>query len=570
MTQAQALTILKMGKNVFLTGPAGSGKTYVLNQYIELLKDHGVDVAVTASTGIAATHLKGMTIHAWSGIGVKETLTDYDMDQLEQRAYLWKRFEKTKVLIIDEISMLSARTLDTIDAVSKLFKRSSEPFGGMQVIFCGDFFQLPPIEKKSYQEEQTLFVDEHESPNIPFAFTSKAWKTCDLHICYLAEQYRQQDDVLLGILADIRSGEVSQQTSEYLRTRLLPDESIDIPKLYTHNINVDTYNQQKLKELKTQPEKTYTMTSHGKPPMVAALKRSCMAPETLSIKPHALVMFVKNNPVAGYVNGTVGEVVAFEDGFPVIETKTGERFVATPQKWAIEDGDTVLAEIEQVPLRLAWAVTIHKSQGMTLDKAVIDLSHAFVHGQGYVALSRVKQLTGIFLKGFNEIALRVHDEVLAIDAELRHLSDSLRIYVEQQVDAVYKQQHEAFFEKIGAKKYAVRTPAGDTQRTYDITATLLKEKKTIKEITDIRGIKSATVITHIEKLLDEGVLRLDDIAHLNPNTERYTTLIDAITVLCAEDVQHTLTSLFHALDGQYSFDDIRFARLFCVRKNPNV
>ena len=247
MTQKDALTVLKMGKNVFLTGPAGSGKTHVLNEYITFLREHGVEVAVTASTGVAATHLKGVTIHSWSGIGIKDTLTDYDIDNLEQKAYLWKRFEKTQVLIIDEVSMLSSRTLDAIDRVSKLFKQNELPFGGMQIIFSGDFFQLPPVEKRQVQTEQTIFFDDDTVSQVPFAFKSQAWKACDLHTCYLSEQFRQEDNVLVTILSEIREGELSQKSLEVLRSRMNIEIPGEITKLYTHNVNVDSFNQKRCK-----------------------------------------------------------------------------------------------------------------------------------------------------------------------------------------------------------------------------------------------------------------------------------------------------------------------------------
>jgi ATP-dependent exoDNAse (exonuclease V) alpha subunit len=157
MLQSHALDILKLGKNVFLTGPAGSGKTYVLNEYVRYLKSHGVDVAVTASTGIAATHLGGQTIHSWSGLGVRDTLTDYDIDDLMQRAYLYKRFERTKVLIIDEVSMLHHYRLDLIEWICRQFKRNEKPFGGMQVVFCGDFFQLPPVTRGEIVESEFAY-----------------------------------------------------------------------------------------------------------------------------------------------------------------------------------------------------------------------------------------------------------------------------------------------------------------------------------------------------------------------------------------------------------------------------
>jgi ATP-dependent exoDNAse (exonuclease V) alpha subunit len=187
MTQASALDILKMGHNVFLTGSAGSGKTYVLNAYIKYLREHQVEVAITASTGIAATHMGGMTIHAWSGIGIREDLSDYDIDQMESKKYLWDRFEKVKVLVIDEVSMLSAAFLDNLDRLCRSFKRKdSEPFGGIQIVLCGDLFQLPPIDGN-------------------FVVHANAWKNSGLAMCYLTEQHRQEDDAFLDILNAIRA-----------------------------------------------------------------------------------------------------------------------------------------------------------------------------------------------------------------------------------------------------------------------------------------------------------------------------------------------------------------------------
>ena len=246
MKQKEALKVLKMGNNVFLTGPAGSGKTHVLNEYITFLKEHGVGVAVTASTGIAATHLKGVTIHSWAGIGIKDHLTDYDLDNLEQKAYLWKRFENTQVLIIDEISILSSKTLDCVDIVCKQFKRSEEPFGGMQVIFSGDFFQLPPIEKKRVQDENIIYYDEEEVSTTPFAFKAKSWKEAELKICYLSEQFRQNDETLVEILAEIRSGIFSDKHKKTLESRIIDNHDETITKLYTHNLNVDNFNLKKL------------------------------------------------------------------------------------------------------------------------------------------------------------------------------------------------------------------------------------------------------------------------------------------------------------------------------------
>ncbi|MBP9763407.1 MAG: AAA family ATPase, partial [Candidatus Pacebacteria bacterium] len=520
MTQKEAMKILKMGKNVFLTGPAGSGKTFVLNEYIKFLKDHGVEVAVTASTGIAATHLKGMTIHSWTGIGIKDFLTDYDLDNLEQKAYLWKRFEKTKVLIIDEISMLSSSTMDCIDRVAKVFKRSEEPFGGLQVIFSGDFFQLPPIDKKPLYNEQIIFLDEEEVSKTPFAFKSRAWKNCDLHTCYLSEQYRQEDNVLVDLLSEIRSGELSEKSIEILKKRIIKEDNPEITKLYTHNINVDSFNFQKLQNIKSD-ERAYLMSSRGKPNLIDALKRGCLVQERLVVKKGALVMFVKNNPIAGYINGTVGEVTGFEEGYPVVQTKNGNSFIASPQSWSVEEGDKVLAEISQVPLKLAWAVTIHKSQGMTLEKAIIDLSNSFVEGQGYVALSRVKTLDGLFLKGFNAMALAVHNEILNLDQDLKDHSEQLFVHVNKMTPEEFAKEHQDFFVKIGGKKYKVVDEIEQKLTTYEITHKMLKEEKSFKEMAEERDVKIGTILSHIEKLLEEKVITKKDIEYLKPKTKEF-------------------------------------------------
>ncbi len=194
MLQDEALSLLKMGKNIFLTGEAGSGKTYLLNQYIHYLKAHNVEVAVTASTGIAATHLQGTTIHSWSGIGVRDHLTQKDLEKLLTTERIKRNYKKTKVLIIDEISMLHQHQLDMVDVIARYILNCEQAFGGIQVVLCGDFFQLPPVSSGSSVEEKQ------------FAFEGSAWSTGDFHVCYLHEQHRQSNDPLLTVLNDIRSG----------------------------------------------------------------------------------------------------------------------------------------------------------------------------------------------------------------------------------------------------------------------------------------------------------------------------------------------------------------------------
>ena len=239
MLQSEALDILKMGKNVFLTGPAGSGKTHVVNEYVKYLKSMAVDVAVTASTGIAATHIGGMTIHSWSGLGIRDRLTDYDIDDLMQRQYLYKRFERTKVLIIDEVSMLHHYRLDLIEWICRQMKRSDRPFGGMQVVLCGDFFQLPPVTRGDIVESE-------------FAYKAEVWGSSKLTICYLSEQHRQKDNIYLSILSQIRENKVTEKTIDLLKSRLNAQDNLGTgtTKLYTHNIDVDVINNRHLDLIK--------------------------------------------------------------------------------------------------------------------------------------------------------------------------------------------------------------------------------------------------------------------------------------------------------------------------------
>lgn len=429
MTQDDALTILKMGKNVFLTGAAGSGKTHVLNDYITWLKKHGVEPAVTASTGIAATHIGGQTIHSWSGIGIKKELTAYDIDQIEQNEKLVKRFRKTKVLIIDEVSMLSANTLSMVNRAIQAGLQNFEPFGGMQVVLSGDFFQLPPISR--------------EGENISFCFEGQAWKELGLHPCYLTGQHRQDDRVFLKILDDIRNGSINEGQKGKLRTHVQVKVPDDVPHLYTHNIDVDALNNERLSLLTSKPY-LYKMESKGSKARIEALKRGLLVPEQLTLKKGASVMFVKNHPQGLYVNGTLGTVIGFSGKMPKVKTHKGKTFTVEYESWGIEENGKMLAEVSQIPLRLAWAITIHKSQGITLDAAYIDLTKTFVEGQGYVALSRVKNLDGLYLKGVHESAYSRHPKVEYADKTFRHASEKLVKRIEKTEKKRLKELREIF------------------------------------------------------------------------------------------------------------------------------
>ena len=413
MNQKAALEILKMGYNAYLTGPAGSGKTYLLNQYIQYLKNKGATVAITASTGIAATHLNGKTIHSWSGLGVRDTLDEKSLKRISHKRKLENRILKTKTLIIDEISMLHARQLDMVDVICRTIRKNSEPFGGIQAIFCGDFFQLPPVQKER---------------NVPatFSYDSQIWHAMNIKACYLDEQHRQKDSALSKVLNDIRQNSVDKETREIVDS--CRDKIFFGPaqpaKLYTHNVDVDYINERELKRISGKAF-SYSMKSFGKRNLMEFLRKSCLAPEKLTLKKGARVMFVKNNFEQGYVNGTMGAVIGFEDEtkMPIVKTTQGKIITASPASWDMEEDDEVIASIKQVPLRLAWAITVHKSQGMSLDAAEVDLGKSFEYGMGYVALSRVRTLSGLSVIGVNEMAFQVHAGAYEKDREFVERSE---------------------------------------------------------------------------------------------------------------------------------------------------
>ncbi len=414
MTQELALEILLAGHSALLTGPAGSGKTYLLNQFIAHSKNAGKKVAVTATTGLAATHLGGNTIHSWSGIGIHDYIPNGFVDRMSKTRR--ETIEKADILIIDEISMLHDFRLDLVDEVCRLARRRDEPFGGLQVVMSGDFFQLPPINRAGGREGG-------------FVVNSNVWQELNPTVLYLAEQHRQNDEVLLDILNSLRANDVRRRHAEVLLRRTEIDfEGDDITELHTTNIDVDGINQKRLTELDGD-EQIYKRVTTGAANYVDNLQRSVLAPATLILKIGALVMAVKNSPNRQYVNGSIGIVADFEPGtnYPVVLFKNGRTVTMVPDSWELRDGDKKRASISQIPLRLAWAITVHKSQGMTLDAAKIDLRKAFVPGMGYVALSRVKSLDGLYLYGINRMALQVGDDVLAInDALLAKSNDDAK------------------------------------------------------------------------------------------------------------------------------------------------
>ncbi|MCG2608215.1 AAA family ATPase [Acinetobacter sp. SM34] len=569
MKQETALKLLKAGENVFLTGSAGAGKTYTLNQYINYLKARKVPVAITASTGIAATHMNGMTIHTWAGIGIKDFLGDADLKNMKERKYLKEHLENAQVLIIDEISMLHAKQLNLVNQVLKYFKESDEAFGGIQVIVAGDFFQLPPVGKNDERNRDK------------FCFMSDAWVEAKFRVCYLTEQHRQGNDYLNDILNAIRSQSISTEHLQALEQTRHQDIGETFTRLYTHNMDVDSINFKHLNAIDAE-SKQFDAICDGNDKLIETLKSSVRAPENLTLKKNAKVMFVKNNFDMGYINGSLGEVIGFEEDdehgiLPKVKLTDGTVLLVEPETWSVDsDAGKTIASFQQIPLRLAWAITIHKSQGMTLEAAEINLAHTFEKGQGYVALSRLKALNGLKLLGMNTQALELDSLAIKADRRFQELSEEAENHFAL-IDL--SPQHKAFIRHCGGtlneteiqrNEKKIAKSGGKTNyatATLDETRELFEEGYEIQDIAVERGLTPATIINHLAKLHKEQGL---DISVAHPGDEVVEQVRKIYKRLMkrqspenfSEDGAIKLRPIVEATSPRMGYDQVRLALLF--------
>jgi len=529
---------------------------------VEYLRSHNIETAITASTGIAATHIGGMTIHSWSGIGIKDKLNRGEIRSIAAKDNISKRINKAKVLIIDEISMLAPNTLDNISAICREVRGENSAFGGLQVVLVGDFFQLPPVVKRvAGSEDQGQFFEEFEAR---FAYDSAVWREADFSVCYITEQFRQSAGELLQILSKIRKNSFDSISMQHISGRKiginnLPD---NIPKLYSHNLDVDSVNHSMLKKIPG-AEYLFEMKTKGPKKLVDAMKKGCLSPEKLYLKIGATVMFTKNDTKGKYVNGTLGKVVAFdkENGLPVIHTKDGKKITADYADWSVEEDGKIVGSLSQIPLRLAWALTVHKSQGVSLDEAIMDLSRVFEHGQGYVALSRVRSLKGLHILGWNEMAFKIDSEVLQKDNEFRSLSLQVEMFVANLSPEKQEEMEHSFLLRCGGSinKKSVISKQINSNDTLELTLILWKQGKDLEQIAKERGLVKNTILNHLEKLLLKKKIKSSELSKLVPKKLKKEIVI--IKRAFRKLDTKKLSPVFEYFKGKYSYDELRIARM---------
>lgn len=433
--QAEVLAHLLNGENMMLSGPAGAGKTTVISRFIDLLVARGMKerrIAVTAQTGIAAELINGVTLSSWAGFGVSVDPFDPDEYRDEKKRGVVSRARGTRVLILDEVSMTPAYMFTKLDAFCRWAKADKTgdmdspknpinmPFGGIQVIVIGDFMQLPPVKKKDVEFDR--FGNEVD---MRFAMASPAWDAANFTYAYMDKKYRSSCATLTELLDAIVLGKVDDHTMEIIneRRRAVIPEDKAVMLMHSTNRNVDKENADRLAEIDA-PSTFYRrfakVGEYGETEDLRQFLREAKVPEVIELKPGAQVMVTANVRTKFFdviPNGSLGTVLECNDSTVVVQLNSGfiHEFDALERKKVrrekVEDDVVVeqtLAAIYQIPLRLAYAITIHKSQGQTFDGVCVDLSKIHTEGLGYVAMSRVRSIDDLFITGFIPKALKVN------------------------------------------------------------------------------------------------------------------------------------------------------------------
>ena len=408
-------------KNLLITGPAGTGKSTIIK---DLKKHFGRSLILTSTTGVSALNIGGSTIHSFSGIGIHTDLRA--IKTITDNAFIWtkvqRRVRRAHIIVIDEISMLRTDQLELIDLVFKEATGINKPFGGKVMVFVGDFLQLPPVV--SYRDTKT---------NLGWIFNSKVWKDANIETVHLYVIHRQSDPVFLEHLLRVRFGWCQDDTDEFFKSRTVTEKDLDSLTLrfFSTNDEAEAFNEKNLDLIDEKVHLHMAEVEGQNEHYIRQIKSSTLALESLELKIGARVMFLNNNKEKNtdefiWVNGSLGTIIRYSAGMPVVKIDDADVEVLVEQftwKMTNHNGE-VLAEFTQLPIKLAYGVTIHKSQGLTLSKAIIDCRRVFAQGQAYVALSRVRDSKGLYLLNWNPLLIKANPE--AVDFYLKSMEENLQ------------------------------------------------------------------------------------------------------------------------------------------------
>lgn len=532
--QTKALDVLCRQGNVFLTGAAGTGKSFLLDRY--LAGKSSSEFPVVASTGAAAVIVGGRTFHSFFGLGILEGGAKMAVTRAVKNRRVIHRLLRACCVVIDEISMLSGETLAAAEAVARIARGSDAPWGGLRIIAVGDFAQLPPIA--SYQQAKD------------WAFLHPVWQESAFEPALLSTVMRTQDIDFLEILNFVRDGIVNDRVHDFLHKRITPSaDAADATRLYPHRAQAEQYN---LLRLNASPKKLYTFPTVfiGNERYLDSAKRSIPIPETLLLKEGALIMMRKNDVTGAmrYVNGSLGHIQSIGAESIIVALLTGEAIEVTKEAFSSLDGDgNEVMAAWNFPVTLAWATTIHKAQGASLDRLIVDLHSLWEPGQAYVAMSRVRSGEGLMIERWSKSSIRAEPLVTAFyDA----LAEQAKKYTPRPLFTPPVRDHRE--ERI--RKIKTMKPTR-LQRMESI-ARMVKEQVSLQNMAEKCGIKPQRVVLYIEKILASGEWTSDP-GYLSESISDRQKIISAFREYGTEYLQ----PVFNEFRGGVSYDDLRIVRL---------
>jgi ATP-dependent DNA helicase PIF1 len=401
--QQEAFDYIVKGDNIFLTGPGGGGKSAVIKMFSKIYGPTK-NIAITSTTGTSALLLGGTTLHSYLGIGLGKESVEILSENILAKSWIKKKWRDLEVLIIDEVSMLSPDLFDKLEEIARIVRKNKICFGGIQLVLSGDLCQLGCVETEK------------------FVFESKSWEMCIRKVVYLTEIIRQSEIEFQDCLNEIRMGVVSDKSRKLLESRVGIDltNSIGIKptKIFPLNYMVDEINNKELNILSKEKDITvyeyemdfeYYSNFKNKEMTIEKYRKNCVAPINLQLCVNAQVMLLVNMDLTmGLANGSRGIVTRFVDDKPVVKFLNGEERIIDYHIWEYKESNSKIMDIIQIPLKLAYAVSAHKAQGISLDLAEIDLSEVFCYGQAYISLSRVKKISGLSITKLNLNKIMAH------------------------------------------------------------------------------------------------------------------------------------------------------------------